>query len=192
MKKKWRVRDDLVVGQQYGVSTFVSGMAKFRGKKVTLDDNITFEIEEDDFMYDWTPEMFEDEPVSDFPFRRGEEVEVWDKGNNEKHKRIFVGYTPGAIEPYICVAGRDEQKFIGGKKFKTISWKHCRLCRPDLKEGDPVIVWDDPRNKYRRFFAKWLNKKIGCYNGGGNKWSAKGRIVAWNHWRLPTKEELET
>ena len=69
MKKKWRVRDDLIAGQQYGASTFISGMAKFRGKEVT-PALVVFNIEEDNRRWNWTPEMFEDE-TSDCPFRRG-------------------------------------------------------------------------------------------------------------------------
>ena len=191
MKKRWRLRSDLVVGNSYGGEKLVPEMADFRGKEVTFRHVC---IREDAY-WNWTPEMFEDEPVPDCPFRRGDVVEVWDRDDDEEPavKRIFVGYTPGAREPYICVYNGDERNFVDGNKFSTTPWKYCRPRRPpDLKEGDPVIVWDEPEHERRRVFAGWSHDgKIRCFSGGLTKWTSEGRTTPWNHWRLPTEEELK-
>ncbi len=190
MKKKWRARNDLVIGQYYGQERFTSDMANFKGKEVTVKH---VRIHEDSYEWNWTPEMFEDELASDCPFKRGDEVEVSPYyERNAWRKRIFVAYVPGADNPYMCVLDRDEGKFKRGEPFGIMEWKHCRPCRPDLKEGDPVIVWDEEGLEARRFFAEWAaNGKIRCFRDGGTKWTSKGDTITWNHWRLPTKEELE-
>ena len=186
MKKKWKVRSDLVVGEKYGGEKFISDMEEFKGQKVSID---MVKIEGD--IWNWTPEMFKDES-SDCPFKRGDKVEVWDNNEEFTDKRIFITYIPGAKSPYVCVAINDEQNFLADKEFSIKPWKHCRpYCSSDLKEGDPVIVWDEPEHERRRVFAGWSHDgKIRCFSGGLTKWTSEGRTTPWNHWRLPTEEEL--
>lgn len=189
MKKRWRLRSDLVVNQSYGGEKLVPDMADFRGKEVTVRHVC---IREDAY-WNWTPEMFEDEPVPDCPFRRGDIVEVWNHDEEYPDKRIFIAHILGAKYPYICVIDRDEQSFINGKEFDIMLWKHCRPCRPpDLKEGDPVIVWHEDGPECRRLFAGWsCDGKIKCFRDGQTKWTSEGQTVSWDHWRLPTEEELK-
>ena len=190
MKKKWKVRNDLMAGKVYGEAVFAPERAKYLGREVTPAP-VIFNIEEDNREWGWSPEMFEDES-SDCPFRRGEEVEVWGSNENHPNKRIFVAYIQGAAQPYLCVIDGDEQDFIAGKKFRTVPWEHCRSCHSNLKENDPVIVWDDNGFECRRFFAGWTrNGKIMCFKGGLTKWTSRGQTMTWKHWRLPTEEELE-
>ena len=130
---------------------------------------------------------------SNCPFRQGDEVEVWDDEEKYAGKRTFITYVPGVEYPYICVNRAYKRNFINGGKFGITPWKHCRPCRHDLKENDPVIVWHEDGSECRRLFAGWtLDGRIKCFQDGLTKWTSEGRTVSWNHWRLPTEEELET
>lgn len=57
---KVRVREDLVVDQQYGKYIFSYSMIPFKGKIVTISGIIDskYEIEEDFYQFWWTDEMF--------------------------------------------------------------------------------------------------------------------------------------
>jgi len=195
MKRKVRVRSDLVVDERYSDIYFTEEMAEFKGKEVTIATN--FRIKEDEGLWVWSPEMFEDEPSSDCPFKRGDEVEVWDSDSSSYSSsyevRIFIAYISGAYYPYLCVIKEDEKKFRDGESFGVLHWKHCRPRRPDLKVNDPVWVWDEIGDRpKRRLFAKWSDGgKIECFVDGLNSWTSNGESLPWKYWRLPTEEELK-
>lgn len=59
---KVRIREDLIVGEDYGRDTFVKGMKKYIGREasvVDIDDLSEYELDIDDFAWSWTDEMLE-------------------------------------------------------------------------------------------------------------------------------------
>jgi hypothetical protein len=125
--------------------------------------------------------------------KRGDVIEVSAyKSFNPCYRRIFVSYVKKAVKPYICVFDGDEEEFKRGEIFDIVSWPYARKLRPDLKIDDPVIVWDLQSLQSRRHFAGWTDdRKILTYIRGKTKWTSEGETMSWDHWRLPTKEELE-
>ena len=125
--------------------------------------------------------------------KRGDVIEVSVNPDfHDPYERIFVAYIEGSINPFICVDAMTEEEFKAGKPFLTLSWPYARKLRPDLKDGDPVIVWDLPNgDRHRAHFAGWSEDgKILAYENGQTKWTSYDKFMAWDYWRLPTKEEL--
>lgn len=64
--------------------------------------------------------------------------------------------------------------------------------RPDLKVDTPVIVWNDTGYKFKAHFARWgADGRIRTFGDGETSWLTK-EITPWQHYRLPTPEELKT
>jgi hypothetical protein len=64
--------------------------------------------------------------------------------------------------------------------------------RPNLKDGDPVVVWSDGGKRQNRYFKEWrANGRICCWGGGRTKWSADDitDCIGWDNYELP--EEFE-
>lgn len=55
-----KIREDLIIGKEYGDNTFVSGMMPWRGQVVTISRVGKFyQLDHDDYDWDWTDEMIE-------------------------------------------------------------------------------------------------------------------------------------
>lgn len=82
-----------------------------------------------------------------------------------------------------------------GQFLKTMEWSDADLVEVTPQMDDKVMVRDDPRSTWvRRYFAGFTeNGRILAWPGGADSWTWKGdmgRTISWNHWRLPTPEEL--
>lgn len=52
---------------------------------------------------------------------------------------------------------------------------------PRFEIDTPLIVWDDPERKYKRYFSHYgENSEIYCFNDGATSWSASD-TTAWNY-----------
>lgn len=62
---------------------------------------------------------------------------------------------------------------------------------PELEDGDPVWVKEYENHEWdKRNFASWAeNGKIKTWFRG-SKWAGEGGMTTWNHYRIPTEEEL--
>ena len=99
--------------------------------------------------------------------------------------------------PYVCL------RIVRVANCKKLNFASCwyarigdvppepEMPRPDLKDGDPVMVRDwDTASWDRRHFAKWdIDGSVRTWTKG-SKWASNGQTVHWVHYRLPTQEEL--
>lgn len=63
--------------------------------------------------------------------------------------------------------------------------------RPNLKIDDPIIVWDDPEEKYNRYFAGWTSSgRIKTFINGHTSWSsdAGASCLFWDDYEIPIKD----
>lgn len=60
---KVKIREDLVVGKEYGADDFARGMKPYKGKIATITsvcgDTYRIDIDDNDYKWHWTDEMFE-------------------------------------------------------------------------------------------------------------------------------------
>ena len=124
-------------------------------------------------------------------FKRGELIEVSeDKDFSLSYIRIFVAYIEGACNPFYCVAKEYEDKFKEDNLFLVCGWKYGRKIRPDLKVDDPVIVWNNINDKFKRHFKAWADDgKIVCFNNGKTLWSNSGDCTPWKYYLIPESED---
>lgn len=87
-------------------------------------------------------------------FKWGDEVEVRDRDGHKWVSAIF-----GCLNP----EGNNDYKFFAPCK-EGVLWQQCRHRRPNLKPGDPVVVFIGGV-AVKRHFKKWPENGIGiiCY-----------------------------
>jgi hypothetical protein len=64
--------------------------------------------------------------------------------------------------------------------------------RPNLKDGDPVVVWGYGSERRNRYFKEWdEDGRIVCWRNGSNRWSCDydSSDMPWDNYELP--EEFE-
>jgi len=83
-----------------------------------------------------------------------------------------------------------------GRKYKEDSYQPFRRliepAQPDIPaDGEPVIVWQDKGDPWKRYSTgREMGGRILCFGGGATKWTTNGLCELWSNWRRPTKEEL--
>lgn len=75
---------------------------------------------------------------------------------------------------------------VGDKVWDEIKYEVPTKPLPDIEIDTPVIVWDFPQDKHRRYFSNFTNGKIRCFLGGKTSWSSvDGSTQRWENWELP-------
>ena len=70
-------------------------------------------------------------------------------------------------------------------------WLQCRHHIPILKDGQPVVVWDNSGYCENRHFHSFNGDGKLLTHVDGSRWAANGcPPSAWDNWRLPTAGEL--
>jgi hypothetical protein len=96
-----RVRQDLVIGREYGDAIFTEKMAKFAGKMVTIKGGFETsyihwsKIKEDEMNGDWSDEMFEKVEFTKSDLKSGMVVEDRNGDRRIFFEDIFLGNTCG-------------------------------------------------------------------------------------------------
>ena len=128
-------------------------------------------------------------------FKRGDYVLVKNFAEGKWNKRVYLTTIEGCRFPHYCV---DECDSIDQKGFFTpIAWQYIKPCLPEFKKDQPLIVWSDNPHSYqihrREHFFKWSDDgKPICFSNGQTSFSSKtNTFTKWDHWRLPTEEEME-
>jgi len=131
---KVRVRENLVVGNDYGEFTFLEDMAQHRSNVLMIHDYSSGQYLLENSGFWFAAEMLE--PA----LKRGDKVSV----GNGSAERLFLNHTEGAHYPYRCVTGGDEQKFWAGETFRTCNWPDCK---PIEKPKPKKYTITDPEGK---------------------------------------------
>ncbi len=59
----------------------------------------------------------------------------------------------------------------------------------ELKVDTKVIVWDDPEDKYKRYFSYFKDNTIYCFLNGSTQWSSDEKYsISWDNWELADEE----
>ena len=92
-------------------------------------------------------------------FKYGDLVEVRD-GEEPWCKAAFIAYDKDAAE----------YKYVARQYSCAGGYRQCRHARPDLKPGQPVVVWmkgEPPSKKNIRIFKEWSeNGLCMCFDNG--------------------------
>lgn len=77
-------------------------------------------------------------------------------------------------------------------EVKPEDWPQPEPPRPNLEVDAPVMVREPDNSRwFKRHFAAWHDTgSIICWAFGGTSFTAS-ETVAFQHWRLPTEEELK-
>ena len=98
------------------------------------------------------------------------------------------------VDTIVIISGKNSP---GGPclvyTIEQLNWHGYKLKpnHPELKVDQPLIVWDDNGEK-RRYFAYEKDGLLYCWCNGNTKWTAEGSATPWDHYRLPTDEELNS
>jgi hypothetical protein len=124
------------------------------------------------------------------------EKPVWVKTNKVEKPGLYLDGNFGEkpCTPITCEIF-EEGMDLGGKCWLAYLGPVPipEMPQPDLKIDDPVIVWDyvDDCKTQRRYFAGWgEDGRITTWAIGKTSWTAYQKTT-WNHYRLPTTEELK-
>lgn len=125
-----KVRDDLEVGEVYGGMDFVSGMEKNKGKVVTISDiadSKYYIIEEDDYWYKYSEEMFEScgfeiiNNVTPETVNINGGIRFCDKCQEDSIAyRIKEHFTPGNALNFIFMKCDNGKILVSKKQFKHL------------------------------------------------------------------------
>lgn len=114
---KVQIREDLIVGGEYGADTFAEEMEQYKGKTATITATYgsKYDIDIDNGHWCWTDEMFED--CADFAL--DEETRTVDIGYHIKHyghriiKNVYYGGYAHDSKHVFCttVNGKNQYTF---------------------------------------------------------------------------------
>ena len=157
---KDRVREDLVVGQLYGVETFVGDMSDALGKTATIKDAICEKYEIMEYGYSWTDEMLEplekeftidDLKVSDL--KDGSIIHF-----SDKKLCVFKG---------IILDIGNKREFIAGDEYLTANVSH-KLCKITKITYGNETVYERPKEYLTLEESSKTGKKM--KHKDGNVW----------------------
>ena len=122
--------------------------------------------------------------------RDGREVEILKVGVN-----LIGGYSVvGLIKlgDDTCVPA---SWMATGQHLKPVEGCNADLVEVTLQVDDKVMVRNHDKDAWeRRYFAAFTpSGKVATWDGGAGSWVFQGNLAhthTWNHWRLPSAEEL--
>jgi ribosomal protein L19 len=145
---KVKIREDLVVGNMYGVNDFARKMAQYKGKTATItttsEHNNMYHIDIDNECWYWTDEMFEEGHIS--KFNVGDKVRVRrDLEVGNKYNGLTLTSSMYACHSIMTIASTDDDNYTCEES--GFFWGEDMLEKVEETEDNTKMTVEDLLNK---------------------------------------------